>query len=52
MIAFAEMTTETIYSVDKTMEISVILSVLLCSVVFLTLGLLWLRRRRAGNGKH
>jgi len=42
-----EMTTETIYS--DTMVIS--LSVLLCSVVFLTLVLLWWRKRRAGNGK-
>ena len=41
------MTTETIYS--DTMVIS--LSVLLCSVVFLTLVLLWWRKRRAGNGK-
>ena len=42
-----EMTTETIYS--DTMVIS--LSVLLCSVVFLTLVLLWWRKRRTGNGE-
>ena len=45
-----EMTTETIYSVDKTMVISVSLLVL-CSVVFFVLTVLWLRKRRAGKGK-
>ena len=46
----SEMTTEATRGVDKAIVIYVPLSVLLCSVVFLALGLLWWRKRRSGNG--
>jgi len=45
----SERTTETTWGVDKAIVIAVSVSVV-CSVVLIVV-MLWLRKRRAGNGK-